>query len=137
MGKVGDFAWMQTQPDYVNTLFVFNDNEEQFDAFLNGQASGFTAGGGNAIARPWRKLDPVKSAGIPTGSLGRGYSILDAKTQAKIDQALQIIDGLLQLGIYDKLVFSADLTLTTLGTGIFNVCDAVRNYNFQGLTKLA
>ena len=137
MGKVGDFAWMQTQPDYVNTLFVFNDNEEQFDAFLNGQASGFTAGGGNAIARPWRKLDPVKSAGIPTGSLGRGYSILDAKTQAKIDQALQIIDGLLKLGIYDKLVFSADLTLTTLGTGIFNVCDAVRNYIFQGLTKLA
>jgi hypothetical protein len=137
MGKVGDFAWMQSQPDYANTLFVFNDNEEQFDAFLNGTASGFTAGGGNAIARPWRKLDPAKSAGIPTGSLGSGYSVLDAKTQAKIDQALQIIDGLLKLGSYDKLVFSADQTLTTLGTGIFNVCDAVRNYIFESLMKLA
>ncbi len=136
IGKVGDFEWMQTQPDYVNTLFVFNDNEEQFDAFLNGQANGFTAGGGNAIARPWRKLDPVKSAGIPTGSLGSGYSVLDAKTQAKIDQALQIIDGLLKLGIYDKLVFSADQTLTTLGTGIFNVSNQVRNYIFQGLIQL-
>ena len=137
MGKVGDFAWMQSQPDYANTLFVFNDNEEQFDAFLNEKASGFTAGGGNAIARPWRKLDPVKSAGIPTGSLGSGYSVLDARTQAKIDQALQIIEELLKTGLYEKLVFSADETLTTLGTGIFNVCNDVRTYIFQGLTKLA
>jgi hypothetical protein len=137
MGKVGDFAWMQAQPEYASTLFVFNDNEEQFDAFLNGKASGFTAGGGNAIARPWRKLDPVKSAGIPTGSLGSGYSVLDSKTQVKIDQALQIIEELLKTGIYEKLVFSADETLTTLGTGIFNVCDAVRNYIFEGLMKLA
>ena len=136
MGKVGDFAWMQAQPEYTSTLFVFNDNEEQFDAFLNGKASGFTAGGGNAIARPWRKLDPVKSAGIPTGSLGSGYSVLDSKTQSKIDQALQIIEELLETGIYEKLVFSADETLTTLGTGIFDVCHAVRNYIFQGLMKL-
>ena len=135
MGKVGDFAWMQSQPGYANTLFVFNDDEEQFDAFLNGQASGFTAGGGNAIARPWRKLDPVKSAGIPTGSLGRGYSVLDAKTQAKIDQALTIVGKLLKSFYFDRLVFSSNEDRSTLGISTYKVGEDVRKYIFDRLMQ--
>ena len=29
-------------------LFIFNDNEEQFGAFVKGESGGFTRGGGNA-----------------------------------------------------------------------------------------
>ena len=130
LGKIGDFAWMQNQPEYAKTLFVFNDNEEQFDAFLDGKAHGFTAGGGNAIARPWRKLTPPKSAGIPTGRQNTGYKTLDTPVIAKIDQALDVINLLTGSGEYDRVVFSADSSCSKIGTGIFSVSDDVRIYIF-------
>ncbi len=83
-GQVGDFEFMLNQPEYERTLFIFNDNEEQFDAFVNGQSSGFSRGGGNAAIRPFRKLTPPRAAGVPTGKSGRGYSSLDEPTKAKL-----------------------------------------------------
>ena len=29
-GREGDFSWMIRQPQHERTLFVFNDNEEEF-----------------------------------------------------------------------------------------------------------
>lgn len=136
LGKIGDFAWMQNQPEYAKTLFVFNDNEEQFDAFLHGKAHGFTAGGGNAIARPWRKSSPPRSAGIPTGRGNSGYSNLDASVKTKIDQALAVITLLACSGEYDRVVFSADSSCSKLGTGIFSVADDVRIYVFRCLMEI-
>ena len=136
LGKIGDFAWMQIQPEYAKSLFVFNDNEEQFDAFLAGKANGFTAGGGNAIARPWRKLTPPKSAGIPTGRGNSGYSNLDTSVKAKIDQALDVINLLTGSGEYDRVVFSADSSCSKIGTGIFSVSDDVRIYIFRCLMEI-
>ena len=136
LGKIGDFAWMQIQPEYAKSLFVFNDNEEQFDAFLAGKANGFTAGGGNAIARPWRKLTPPKSAGIPTGRGNSGYSNLDNSVKAKIDQALDVINLLTGSGEYDRVVFSADSSCSKIGTGIFSVSDDVRRYIFRCLMEI-
>ena len=134
-GKLGDFAWMQVQPEYANALFVFNDNEEQFDAFLDNSASGFMPGGGNAVARPWRHLEPAKSAGIPTGKRNAGYPSLGPDVKAKIDQALLVVYELLVSGKYNKLIFSADETLSTLGTGIFTVGEDVCKYVFTKLTQ--
>ena len=71
--------------EHEKTLFIFNDNEEQFDAFIGGLDSGYTLGAGNAVARPWRKLNPPKSAGIPTGKLGSGYQLLDPAAKEKIE----------------------------------------------------
>ena len=135
-GQVGDFEWMLNQPAYNRTLFVFNDNEEQFDAFVNGESSGFTRGGGNAAIRPFRKLTPPRAAGVPTGKSGRGYSALDQQTKPKIDQALAVITDLLETGNYDSIVFSANETKTDLGTGIFCVGTDVRDYIFSQLLAL-
>ncbi len=133
LGRHGDFAWMRMQPDHASTLFIFNDNEEQFNAYLNGMASGFTAGAGNAIARPWRLLSPPQSAGIPTGKKGKGYASLDAQTKTTIDQSLQVIKDLITTGNYSQMVFSADSTLTTLGKATFEVSAEVCEYIFKNV----
>ena len=134
-GVLGDYLWMINQPEFARALFIFNDNEEQFDAFVGGKASGFTAGGGNAAIRPLRKHVPPRSAGVPTGKHGRGYSALDASTKAKIDEALAVIDELLNTGDYDQIVISASKDGNTLGTGIFQVATEVRDYIFERLLK--
>jgi hypothetical protein len=135
VGVLGDYLWMINQPEFARALFIFNDNEEQFDAYLAGQTSGFSAGGGNAAIRPLRKLVPPRAAGIPTGKRGRGYSALDVTTKAKIDEALAVVDALLKTGDYDQIVVSTSKEDETLGTGIFVVAPEVCDYIFQHLVK--
>ena len=135
-GKAGDFEWMLNQPEHERTLFIFNDNEEQFDAFVKGESSGFTRGGGNAAIRPFRKMSPPRAAGVPTGKSGRGYSSLDEPTKAKIDQALAVITELLETGNYDSIVFSANETKTDIGTAIYEVAADVRAYIFGRLVGM-
>ena len=135
-GVSGDYLWMSNQPEFARALFVFNDNEEQFDAFVEGKPSGFTAGGGNAAIRPLRKLLPPRAAGVPTGKHGRGYSVLDMPTKAKIDEALAVIVALLKTGDYDQVVIPKSKDCNTLGTGIFQVAPEVRDYIFEKLGTL-
>ena len=135
-GVLGDYLWMSNHPEFARALFVFNDNEEQFDAFVAGKASGFTAGGGNAAIRPLRKLLPPRAAGVPTGTLrAGGYVALDTPTKAKIDEALAVIDALLKTGDYDQVVIPESKDGNTLGTGIFDVAPEVRDYIFTRLLK--
>jgi len=134
-GALGDYLWMINQPEFARALFIFNDNEEQFDAYVAGEASGFHAGGGNAAVRPLRKHSPPRAAGVPTGKHGRGYSALDAPTKIKIDQALAIIRDLVKSGNYDQVVISESKKGNTLGTGIFEVAPEVRDYIFGQLLK--
>ena len=132
-GVSGDYLWMIDQPEFARTLFIFNDNEEQFDAFIAGKASGFTAGGGNAAVRPLRRHLPPRAAGVPTGKQGRGYSALDAAVKLKIDEALGVIRALLKSGDYDQIVVSTSKDGDTLGAGIFEVAPEVRDYIFESL----
>ena len=134
-GCLGDYLWMSNHPEFARALFVFNDNEEQFDAFVAGKASGFTAGGGNAAIRPLRKLLPPRAAGVPTGKHGSGYSALDTPTKAKIDEALAVIDTLLKTGDYDQVIIPASKDGNTLGTGIYDVAPEVRDYIFSQLLR--
>ena len=134
-GKWGDWEWMQKDPDWAHTLFVFNDNEEQFDAYVNGLPSGFTPGAGNALARPWRQFNPPKAAGIPTGKNGYGYQVLDETTHEKIDQALTIVGKLLKSFYYDRLVFSSNEDRSTLGISTYKVGEDVRKYIFDRLMQ--
>ena len=136
-GCLGDYLWMSNHPEFAQALFVFNDNQEQFDAFVAGKPSGFTAGGGNAAIRPLRKLSPPRAAGVPTGTLrDGGYVALDESTKAKIDEALAVIEALLKTGDYDQVVIPTSKDGNTLGTGIFDVAPEVREYIFKRLTNL-
>jgi hypothetical protein len=64
-GNACDFGWMRLQPDFDDTLFIFNDNFEQFSLHLQqpdspeGCAAGGTAQAIYArMQRLYRKRDP-------------------------------------------------------------------------------
>jgi hypothetical protein len=135
-GRAGDFGWMIEQPEYADALFVFNDNESQFRAH-QGHAAGArrcSAGGGNAVIRPYQCEDPPHAAGIPTGDAG-GYPRLTDAARTAIDDALAAIRALLATGRYQRVIYSADPS-GALGTGIFDVGDDVKRYIVDGLRTL-
>jgi len=131
----GDFSWMIGRPEFARALFIFNDNEAQFIAFQTGHASGLSAGGGNAAIRPYQGHSPIRAAGIPTGNHG-GYQKLDKNVRALVDDAIAHIQRLLATGNYDQVIFSYDAQNETLGTGIFNVADEVKNYIYESICSL-
>ncbi len=135
-GCDGDFGWMIKQPEFARSLFIFNDNETQFEDFHQGRPSGLSAGGGNAIIRPYQDSKPQRAAGVPTGDHG-GYSELSPQVMQTIDRAIQYIRVLLQSGDYDEVVFSYDSKNDTLGTGIFKPHASVKKYIYDGLMKLS
>jgi len=131
----GDFSWMIGRPEFARALFIFNDNEAQFIAFQTGHASGLSAGGGNAAIRPYQGHSPIRAAGIPTGNHG-GYQKLDKNVRALVDDAIAHIQRLLATGNYDQVIFSYDADQRTIGTGIFNVADEVKNYIYESICSL-
>ena len=126
---------MIDRPEYARSLFIFNDNEAQFLAFHADHAGGLSAGGGNAAIRPYQGHSPIRAAGIPTGDHG-GYQQLDKNVRALVDDAIAHIRGLLATGNYDQVIFSYDSRQKTIGTGIFNVADEVKNYIYQSICSL-
>ena len=137
-GQEGDFRWMIDQPKYDDSLFLFNDNEEQFLEHIRDPASEFgcAAGGGNAVIRPFQCQMPPRAAGIPTGAHGVGYAELSDEVKATIDQAIAGIRDLLAFGRYRRAFFSAD-EQGRLGTGIFEVDDEVKDYIVSSIKALA
>jgi hypothetical protein len=128
----GDFAWMIKQPQYADTLFIFNDNVEQFQKFLVGTEAR-KRGLGNAVIRPYRHHDPPRAAGIPTGSLLRGGFIsLTVDAKYLIDRAFEVIGELVETGRYSQMIYSDD-GFGGLGTGIFMVGKDVKDYIVRGL----
>ena len=136
LGRDGDFAWMSRQAEHEKTLFIFNDNEEQFRAFVRGERFGIKAGGGNAAIRPLRGLKPPRAAGVPTGSQGNGYVRLDDSTKKVINESLAVIQELLNSGDYERMIFSKDKFSPTLGTGLFLVAEDVKKYIHDSLMGL-
>ena len=71
-GTIGDYGW-QLQPEqyreFGRTLHVYNENMQQ-----QNDKTSRCAGGGNAIARPFRQYG--RSIGMPTGHYG-GFQSLD------------------------------------------------------------
>ena len=134
-GKDGDFEWMIKQDEYARSLFIFNDNETQFKAFHANQPAGLSGGGGNAVIRPFQGGAHPRAAGIPTGD-GAGYQHLSAHVKGVIDEALFYIESLLKSGRYNEIVFCTDSTGQTIGSGIYDIDHAVKNYIFQGLMGL-
>ena len=135
-GKIGDFRWMITQPQYARTLFLFNDNEEQFFAYMYvkshpglsqagiDESRAYKSGGGNSIIRPYQRTG--MAAGIPTGRARRGYTDL-SNCSAVIDLAFLHIRQLLASGRYTDVAFSSDGN-GSLGAAIFSPSSEVNAY---------
>lgn len=123
-GTEGDFGYMIKRPEYQNTLFIFNDNEEHHHTNL--------ASGGNACIRCYNKyrIDGKKplAAGIPTGLNGKGYSQLDSRTRKVINTAVREIEDLIMRYKYDQILYSCSPDGYLLGTGIFSVSMPVLEY---------
>ena len=122
--QFGDFNWMISNPEYDNSLFIFNDNEEFHETNRTGM--------GNAIIRQYnkynRKLTKPKSAGIPTGTLaGGGYQELNSHVIQNVSGAIEEIKELLNKYQYDSICYSVGPN-GKLGTGIFDVNTQVINY---------
>lgn len=128
-GEPGDFGWMRDQPEYARALFLFNDNESQFEAYQRGDRdAGCAPGAGNGRYRPWQCEDPPRAAGVPTGA-GGGYRALDDHTRAVIDRALAHVRRVLHDGDYDRVVYSCeDGDAALLGSGTFRPADDVLRY---------
>ena len=137
--QIGDFCWMIEQSEYQDTLFIFNDNEEQFLAHQQDPDSllGCAKGNGNAVIRPYQCQLPPRAAGIPSGRQGQGYGSLTPSHQRLIDQALRVIRSLIATGHYQRLIYSADPQGQSLGTGIFQVGEDVKAYIVAQLRQLA
>ncbi len=132
-GQVGDFDWMIQQPNYKNSLFIFNDNEEHHMSMRRG--------GGNAVIRPYNRYNPSVinplSAGIPTGTMLRGgYDFLTSENQKVIDDAINEIIELIKLHEYDSIYYSVGPD-NVLGTGLFKVDKSVIEYIDKKIHELS
>jgi len=134
--KEGDFAWMITKPEYAKSLFIFNDNEEQFLEFFNHKDPG-AAGSGNASIRPYQGRSPPRAMGIPTGTLKpyEGYQSLHDSAKTAIDNSIETLKQLLLSGNYDQVIISWDNTNNTLGTGSFKPAYDVKKYIVDQVEK--
>ena len=128
---------MIAQPEYERALFIFNDNQEQFEAFLRGdRGSGCGVGSGNGAIRPYQCRSPRRAAGVPTGSRGAGYQSLTPEVKGTIDRALDEIKKLMSTGDYDVVYFSQASSGPTLGAGTFVVGTDVKDYIYRSLLSL-
>lgn len=136
-GQPGDFAWMIDRPEYADSLFVFNDNAQEFAAH-RGHPPGSRrcrAGGGNAVIRPYQCHPVVRASGIPTGSAGQGFAELSPPVRALIDEAIGNIERITGECGYRRVFFSATPS-GDLGTGIFRVGGDVKSYVLRRLRSL-
>ena len=129
--KTGDFSWMIDKPEYSCSLFVFNDNEEQFYEFFNKNIPG-NPGLGNAVIRPYQGRVPPRAIGVPTGTLkNEGYTQLIDSTKKPIDDSMKTLLRLLQTGNYDSVIISWDGKQNTLGVGLFKPSKQIKDYIVQ------
>jgi len=157
----GDFEFMIEQPEHQATLFVFNDNEEQFLAHFLAANNPFgaaalninplpsnvggdpcSAGGGNAAIRPYQCAPHRRAVGVPTGSYQHqqddepGYASLDARVRQMVDFSMMQIDAMLASGRFTSLAFSYN-PKTKLGGKAFNTSQTVRDYIVAELLRVA
>lgn len=137
-GRNGDFGWMIDRADYGDTLFVFNDNEEEFRKHLKHGAATAKChpGGGVAKIRPRQCQADPQASGVPTGANGRGFASLTVDVRAVIDTAVDQMKLLLVTGRFRRIVYSAGPD-GLIGTSIFTVGHDVRQYITDELRSLA
>ncbi len=128
----GDFLSMSKQPQYSDSLFIFNDNEECHETSKRGL--------GNAVMRSFNKYSTLtipKSAGIPTGTLTNGgYNCFSEHVKKIIDDSIREIIELIHKYKYKRLFYSSDSD-GFIGTCIFNVSKKVIAYITLNIHRLS
>jgi hypothetical protein len=118
--KYGDFNWMIKQNEFMDSLFIFNDDEQ----FAH---TGITRAG-NAVISKYIKNTPQMAVGIPTGKspfIG-GYNSLE-EGKHYIDLAIVEIKKLLQSYKYKTIFWSMGVD-GLLGTNIFKLPTNIKEY---------
>ena len=135
IGYKGDFLWEIKQNIEPKTLYIFNDNENDHPTAVRG--------GGNAVIRPFNRhgykekgIMYPRSAGISTGDYRGGYQLLSRDVKEHIDECIKEIKSLLSTGNYDTIKYSSCDDRGSLGTGIFRVCEDVKEYIVDELKSL-
>lgn len=137
--RYGDFEHMIHDPEYDDSLFIFNDNVQNHNSALRGR--------GNAIIRPYNRHglsdDRPRSAGIPTGfsPTTGGFTALTPRVKRAIDSAFTEIKELIAQHRYRRIYLSANSDAMQsdhplLGTSIFQVNPAVLQYITDGIYAL-
>ena len=144
----GDFSRMLRDVNYkMDGVMCFNDNDGQWQAFLNTREPD-GAGGGNACARPWQHEG--HAIGVPTGPYGALEEVrhnvrfpedglLDRTAKEIIDRAfVQIRDLFLSRTDKSVLYYSAEDDSDKIGLRIFAglVGDDVVDYITQKLKEI-
>lgn len=117
--QYGDFEWMINQPQYKNSIFIFNDNEEDYNSSKRG--------GGSACIRPYNGVDGRKprSHGIPTGNSFGGYQKLDEWNKYIIHKSIvELVEKVTEFG-YDTIYYSSRKDSILIGNGIFQIDERV------------
>jgi len=107
-------------------LFIFNDNVEHHETFIKGKR--------NAAIRPFNKYGKNKqyprSAGISTGSNGKGFEKLTFEIKKTINSNVNEIKDLIKKYKYEKIYWSAapNSNGKLLGSSTFTVGKDVKKY---------
>ena len=127
--KYGDFKWMLKQPEYEDTLFVYNDNVKD-----NLDPNSMDGAGSAAIRNvSWRFATPPRSVGIPTGwsVASGGFDEMDIYSKRAIDFSIARIW---------KIIMDSDSKVTKviyscsredkmkIGVSIFQPHSSILNY---------
>ena len=126
---------MIEQTRWRDSLFIFNDNESQSQAFLAQVAGGHIdspsiacqAGGGNAVIRPYQCQAPARAAGVPTGP---GYTSLTEHARRHIDAAIAHVTTVLTSDerLIEVIYSASQDDPSVLGHGTFDVGEEVLRY---------
>jgi len=112
-GACRDFRAMIQHPDFVNSLFIFNDNEAQL------LSKSCVSGGGNASIRPHQCLDRPRATGIPTGKVAPGCTS-PSSSKGAVDQSSQRTCDLLKTCDCDCVFCSSTVDGRTVGASAFD-----------------
>ena len=119
-------------PLYKNTLFIFNDNDEDHKTSIDDDVRFFN------LYNTSFSISDVKSAGISIQFSKRscGFQKLTENVQKILDNELLEIQTLLDLRPFRSMIYSSDVT-GKLDTGLVKVSQDVLDYILKRLCELS
>lgn len=129
--KYGDFLFMLKDPEYADSLFIYNENTELFISKSRKR------GAGNAVIRPFRFTEPPRSSPIVTGTLREGgFDGLTDEVKALIDAGIEEIKNKIKEWGFKRVFYSAEVENGIIGQNIFVIGYEVRKYITDRLHEL-
>ena len=141
-GQYGDMTWMITQPEYMDALFIFNDNASAFKA----HSCNVGAGNGNIRpfqCKPYGKRSYIQVIGIPTGP-GWSEKCIPQDAKDLIDDAIRKARALIEKNKFKQVYYNGSANQTKppwgdkiIGSHTFRPSEEVKDYITEQLHNLA